>query len=79
VNDQSEETADAERHLYGAAQHEPPGDPSEVRHGEPQHESDVESPFSIVELTADEPAPDAGDERSPSPDAGRTRAYRAGQ
>jgi hypothetical protein len=78
MNDQSGRTADAERHLYGAAQHERPADSFKVRYGEPQHESDAESPFSIIEIAADESELDSEGERSPSPDAGRARAYPAG-
>lgn len=62
--------------MYGAAQHERLADSSKVRYGEPQHEPGAESPFSIIETTADES--DSEGERSPSPDAGRTRAYSAG-
>ena len=73
MNDQSDRTADAERQLYGAPQHERPGHPPEDLYGEPQHETDPESPFATVEIGAVDAGAASGDEHRAHPDAGRTR------
>ena len=66
-------TADAERQLYGAPQHERPGHPPEDLYGEPQHETDPESPFATVEIRAVDAGATSGDEHRLHPDAERTR------
>jgi len=70
---QSTRTDDAERRLYGAAQHEQPGHPPENLYGEPQHETEPDRPFATVEIGAVDTRAASDDEHRPNPDAGRTR------
>ncbi|WP_135821824.1 hypothetical protein [Halostella litorea] len=70
MTEQPARTDDAERCLYGAAQHERPRCSPEWEYGEPQHETDVENPFSAAEITADSGRDAPGtDLRTPRPAA----------